>query len=395
MCLIEDGKSLKPIIACSMHLEAGDTFYTETLKVRKAREGVMEFLLINHPLDCPICDQGGECDLQDISFVYGSDKGRFYEYKRAITLKKFNIFIKMLMTRCIHCTRCVRFFEEFRTDQTLILGVVGRGLFMEVGTYFNQLQSSELLSNIIDICPVGALTSQLYSFHARSWELLFYYTFDLLTLAINPIKVFFKNNVVYRILPCNSIVLTSFLFSTEWLLDSTRYSYDSIRINRFLYPSIYYNKIYYKYTLTRIFSIIQVFYVKILTHFFLNYCFAFLNLFFISPDLSLDVAYYLRKLSLKFLFQPFQTICMGLTLSANTYLKSLLTLSLKTTNALLFLGFNPRLQLPYSVLFFKQFLNQESRSILYYLGPFSLFTTNIVRLGACSNYMHWLLNGRH
>jgi len=162
MCLVEVAKSPKPIASCAMPVVPGMKVYTNTMMVKKAREGVMEFLLANHPLDCPICDQGGECDLQDQAMVFGSDRGRFYEFKRSVEDKDFGPFIKTVMTRCIHCTRCVRFATE--VAGVPVLGVTGRGNTMEIGTYVSKLFTSELSGNVIDLCPVGAITGKQYKF---------------------------------------------------------------------------------------------------------------------------------------------------------------------------------------------------------------------------------------
>jgi NADH dehydrogenase/NADH:ubiquinone oxidoreductase subunit G len=166
MCLIDDNKNVKPAIACAIVVTDNDQFYTTTLKVTKAREGILEFLLINHPLDCPICDQGGECDLQDLSLIFGGDRGRFHEYKRAVINKNLTPFIKTLMNRCIHCTRCVRFALEYMELDNL--GITGRGVTMEINTYIVNFLKSPLSGNIVDLCPVGAPTSRNYSFTARS-----------------------------------------------------------------------------------------------------------------------------------------------------------------------------------------------------------------------------------
>lgn len=155
MCLVEVAKSVKPIASCAMPVTPGMKVYTNTLMVKRAREGVMEFLLANHPLDCPICDQGGECDLQDQALVFGSDRGRFYEYKRAVSDKYISPYIKTVMTRCIHCTRCVRFATE--VARVPVLGTTGRGGKMEIGTYVEKLFDSGLSGNVIDLCPVGAI----------------------------------------------------------------------------------------------------------------------------------------------------------------------------------------------------------------------------------------------
>jgi len=166
MCLVEIEKSPKPVASCAQPLTAGMVIFTETPLVKKARESILEFLLINHPLDCPICDQGGECDLQDITLNFASDRGRFFEFKRFVEDKECGPFIKTIMTRCIQCTRCVRFLIELCGVENL--GSFGRGELMEIGTYINKFIKTELSGNLVDLCPVGALTSKPYAFAARS-----------------------------------------------------------------------------------------------------------------------------------------------------------------------------------------------------------------------------------
>jgi NADH dehydrogenase/NADH:ubiquinone oxidoreductase subunit G len=166
MCLVEIHTSLKLVVACAMPMQNNLKVYTSNYRIKKARESVLEFLLVNHPLDCPICDQGGECDLQDITLVYGSDKSRFYEYnKRSVFDKECGPFVKMIMTRCIHCTRCVRFLSEVGDNYDY--GMLNRGNNSEISTYIMQSLNNELSANIIDLCPVGALTSKPFSFMAR------------------------------------------------------------------------------------------------------------------------------------------------------------------------------------------------------------------------------------
>jgi NADH dehydrogenase/NADH:ubiquinone oxidoreductase subunit G len=165
MCLVEVQGIQKPIASCAIPITNGMTIFTNSKLVKKAREGILEFILINHPLDCPICDQGGECDLQDQSLVFGSDKGRFYEYKRSVNDKDCGPFIKTIMTRCIHCTRCIRFLDEISGFK--YLGLIGRGNKIEVSNFVSKSIYSELSGNIVDLCPVGALTLKTYSFKAR------------------------------------------------------------------------------------------------------------------------------------------------------------------------------------------------------------------------------------
>jgi len=167
MCLVEvESATNKPVIACSTYLTADMKIYTRSNLVNKIRENILELLLINHPLDCPICDQGGECDLQDQAMIYGNDRSRFLEKKRSSFDKNLGIFVKSIMTRCIHCTRCIRFCNEL-VGETQI-GIFGRGIYSEIGTYNENKLNSEIIGNIIDLCPVGALTSKPFSFSARS-----------------------------------------------------------------------------------------------------------------------------------------------------------------------------------------------------------------------------------
>lgn len=199
MCLVEVSKSVKPIASCAMPVLRDMRIFLDTSLVKKAREGIMEFLLSNHPLDCPICDQGGECDLQDQALIFGSDRGRFYENKRSVKKKKCSFFVKMIMTRCIHCTRCVRFVNEFIGLN--FFGMTGRGSKLEIGTYISMVLNNELLGNIIDLCPVGALTSNPYSFKIRSWENESIDSIDIFDSIGSNIRVDFKGFEVMRVLP--------------------------------------------------------------------------------------------------------------------------------------------------------------------------------------------------
>jgi NADH dehydrogenase/NADH:ubiquinone oxidoreductase subunit G len=166
MCLVEIQKAPKPVVSCAMPISKGMVIFTETPLVKKAREAVLEFLLINHPLDCPICDQGGECDLQEETLQYGSERGRYSDFKRSVEDKECGPIVKTIMTRCIHCTRCVRFSTEIAGQETL--GVFGRGQEMEIGTYISTFIKTELSGNLVDLCPVGALTSKPYAFKGRA-----------------------------------------------------------------------------------------------------------------------------------------------------------------------------------------------------------------------------------
>lgn len=231
MCLVEVEKSPKPVASCAMPVVEGMKIRTSTPLVKKAREGVLEFLLVNHPLDCPICDQGGECDLQDLTMVYGSDRGRFHEYKRGVEDKNIGPLIKTIMTRCIHCTRCVRFASEIAGVQEI--GTVGRGKDTEISTYIQKIFHSELSGNIIDLCPVGALTSKPYAFTARSWELKTVESIDLTDAVGSNIRIDVRGSEIMRILPRLNEEINE-----EWITDKTRFSYDGLKRQRLQSPMI-------------------------------------------------------------------------------------------------------------------------------------------------------------
>ena len=199
MCLVDIEKAPKPMPACATPVTNGMIVRTKSDKALKAQQGVMEFLLINHPLDCPICDQGGECDLQDQAVGYGRDSSRYDEHKRAVKDKNLGPLVKTVMTRCIHCTRCIRFASEIAGVAEL--GATGRGEGMEVGTYVERALTSELSGNLIDICPVGALTSKPYAFVARPWELKKTDSVDVLDAVGAAIRVDARGPEVLRILP--------------------------------------------------------------------------------------------------------------------------------------------------------------------------------------------------
>lgn len=240
MCLVEvKGGPPKPTASCAMgvrDLRPGPNgeppeMFTNTSMVKKAREGVMEFLLINHPLDCPICDQGGECDLQDQAMAYGHDSSRYKEDKRAVENKYIGPLVKTVMNRCIHCTRCVRFTTEVAGISEL--GLIGRGEDAEITTYLQQAMTSELQGNVIDLCPVGALTSRPYAFHARPWELTKTETIDVMDGLGSAIRVDTRGREVMRIMPrVNDDI------NEEWISDKTRFIWDGLRTQRLDRPYV-------------------------------------------------------------------------------------------------------------------------------------------------------------
>ncbi|XP_021779595.1 NADH-ubiquinone oxidoreductase 75 kDa subunit, mitochondrial isoform X2 [Papio anubis] len=231
MCLVEIEKAPKVVAACAMPVMKGWNILTNSEKSKKAREGVMEFLLANHPLDCPICDQGGECDLQDQSMMFGNDRSRFLEGKRAVEDKNIGPLVKTIMTRCIQCTRCIRFASEIAGVDDL--GTTGRGNDMQVGTYIEKMFMSELSGNIIDICPVGALTSKPYAFTARPWETRKTESIDVMDAVGSNIVVSTRTGEVMRILPRMHEDINE-----EWISDKTRFAYDGLKRQRLTEPMI-------------------------------------------------------------------------------------------------------------------------------------------------------------
>ena len=231
MCLVDMERAPKPVASCAMPAGEGMVVRTDTDRVTKAREGVMEFLLINHPLDCPICDQGGECDLQDQAMGYGFDSSRYEENKRAVEDKHMGPLISTTMTRCIHCTRCVRFATEVAGVPEL--GAIGRGESMEITTYLERTLASELSANVIDLCPVGALTSKPYAFTARPWELSKTESIDVMDAVGSNIRVDSRGAQVLRVLPRLNEEINE-----EWISDKTRYAIDGLRRQRLDRPYI-------------------------------------------------------------------------------------------------------------------------------------------------------------
>ena len=239
MCLVELKGSPKPVASCAWGVRdcrpgpngEPPVVNTKTPMVKKAREGVMEFLLINHPLDCPICDQGGECDLQDQAMAYGVDSSRYVENKRAVEDKYIGPLVKTIMTRCIHCTRCIRFTTE--VAGVAELGAIGRGEDMEITTYLEHAMTSELQSNVVDLCPVGALTSKPYAFTARPWELGKTQSVDVMDALGSAIRIDTRGREVMRILP-----RTNDDVNEEWISDKTRHVVDGLRTQRLDQPFV-------------------------------------------------------------------------------------------------------------------------------------------------------------
>ena len=250
MCLVEMEKSPKPVASCAMPAAEGMSIKTNTKFVEKARKGVMEFLLANHPLDCPVCDQGGECDLQDQSMFYGVDKSRYKENKRQVPENNMGPLIKTQMTRCIHCTRCVRFATEVAGVPEI--GAIGRGEDMQITTYLEKSMQSELSANVVDLCPVGALTSKPYVFEARPWELKKTESIDVMDGIGSNIRIDTYGWEVKRILPrINEDI------NEEWISDKTRYACDGLLNQRLDTPYVKYNGKFEKASWSEVFKIIK------------------------------------------------------------------------------------------------------------------------------------------
>ena len=233
MCLVEVERAPKPVASCAWPVQPGMKVKTNSPLAMKAREGIMEFLLANHPLDCPICDQGGECDLQDQSMRYGADRGRFHEItgKRGVEDKNIGPLVKTSMNRCIHCTRCIRFSNEVAGAPEL--GSTGRGNSMEIGTYLETQLDTELSGNVIDLCPVGALTSKPYAFRARPWELQHIESIDVMNAMGSNIRVDARGVEVMRVIPrLNDDI------NEEWIDDKTRFACDGLKTQRLTTPLI-------------------------------------------------------------------------------------------------------------------------------------------------------------
>jgi len=250
MCLVEMANAPKPVASCAMPLGPNMEIYTNSPLLSKAREAIMEFELLNHPLDCPICDQGGECDLQDESINFGSDHSRMYEMRTGVANKNYGPFIKLIMTRCIRCTRCVRFTEEIAPQyrnmmhdgllnlnikSSALLGTTTRGESTEIGMYIDNLLNTEFSGNIVDLCPVGALTNKTHAFTHRPWEIdQTIESLDLFDASGNEIRIDLYNGHIVRILPNNP---DSSLKNNRWINDKTRYSFDGLNLQRIVKPA--------------------------------------------------------------------------------------------------------------------------------------------------------------
>ena len=331
MCLVESNSAL--VVSCATLLIDKMNIFTKNKRVKKAREGVLEFILANHPLDCPICDQGGECDLQDIFLIFGSDRGRFYDMdKKSVTnLNCVGPFVKTIMTRCIHCTRCVRFLNEISGIQDF--GIIGRGSSMEIGTYIKNNINDELLGNIIDLCPVGALTSMPIAFKGRVWELKYIQSIDIFDSIGTNIRIGVTDNSINRIIPSLDD------FYDEWITNKARFIYDSFNIHRLYYPKLKLN--------TKFITVSWKFALLLFLYLYNNkyknniaiYCGPFLSI-----ELSITLKSLINSLGCSNILYFENTIYnfdFRYSFLLNTTIKELVSI-----NDVLLIGFNPRIEVP-------------------------------------------------
>lgn len=367
ICLVESNNAL--VVSCATLILDNMKIFTKTKRINKSREAVLEFILNNHPLDCPVCDEAGECDLQEILLNFGSDRGRFYELnKRAVNnLNCAGPFIKTVMTRCIQCTRCVRFAHEI--SALYDFGVIGRGLKMEIGTYILNFLNDELLGNIIDLCPVGALISMPASFSARSWEIKYMQSIDILDSIATSIRIGISINSVKRILPNLEE------YYDEWLSNKARFIYDSFNIQRLHYPKL---KLYYKFiSISWKIALYLFLYLLYNTNYIIQSC--------IGPYSSLELVY-----NLKIFFNNigcnniyYFEIDKNIPDSSYTFLLNNTLKNLNNINDLLIIGANVRLESPLlNSVFRKNYLNNLNFKV-YIIGlGLNYLNYKIINLGS-------------
>jgi NADH dehydrogenase (ubiquinone) Fe-S protein 1 len=379
MCLVEVEKSLKPVASCAMPVVAGMRIKTNSVYVKKAREGVMEFLLLNHPLDCPICDQGGECDLQDQAMVFGSDRGRYYELKRSVEDKNLSPFIKTIMTRCIHCTRCVRFLIEIAGKREL--GLTGRGNTMEINTFVNNLLDTEISGNVIDLCPVGALTSKPNAFKVRSWELRTIESIDIFDSFCSNIGVQVRNDQIFRIIP-----ILNEAINEEWITDKIRFFYDGLKRQRILYPLIRVDNFLITTTWKNIFPhLLQNFYKDDL----------YIN---VLSGATLDMETLVRIRNFFCKLENVNITLLGFNKKFNDF-RSQYICNVKLQNIIyadvgLIVGVNVRMEVPLLNIRFRN-LNRKRGIIIYNLGVTEAVDNFFKKFGNSVTTIYAILEGRH
>jgi NADH dehydrogenase (ubiquinone) Fe-S protein 1 len=383
MCMVEVQKTIKPVIACATSISKDMVIFTNTELVKIARENVLELLLINHPLDCPICDQGGECDLQDEALIYGTDRGRFIENKRSVEDKELGPIIKTIMTRCIHCTRCIRYAEE--VAGVPILGTMGRGGDTEIGTYVTKLFNSEVTGNLIDLCPVGALTSKPYAYKARSWELQSTEAFDIFDSLVSFIRIDIKGNEIMRVLPRRNDYL-----NREWITDKVRFFYEGAKLNRLMFPLVKHNK-KYLITCSNIFAY---------NYFIEIYNKTYNNISVINDNIDLlDSIYYIKLMDL-----------FNINSYSNNYGSKLITSDFRSNwllnhsvsdlinhKCIVFVNVNLKLEnaVLNTLLFNTIYNGEQDNQSIYFIGSYFKNTFSMYHIGITSNTLFAIQEGKH
>ena len=382
MCLVEMDNSPKPVASCAMPVSEGMNIKTNSELVKKARNGVMEFLLINHPLDCPICDQGGECDLQDQAMAYGKGFSRFVESKRAVKDKNLGPLIKTHMTRCIHCTRCVRFAEEVAgIDQ---IGTIGRGEDTEITTYLESTVGSELSANIIDLCPVGALTSKPYAYIARPWELKKIDSIDLMDAVGSNVRFDTKADRIMRVLPrVNESI------NEEWISDKTRFAYDGLLTQRLDKGYIKKNG---KLEEVDNLELVNLFAEKIRS----SDSIASLLGNIIDCETIYAFKLFLDGLEKKVVYDCRQDNSFIVPGDRSSYLFNTTIQGIDECDLCLFVGCNPKVEAPIlNSRIRKRFLNSDSNIEIGYIGQSAEFNYKVNFLGESPSILKSILNGKH
>ena len=410
MCLVEIEKSPKPVASCAMPLTPGMVIFTDTPLVKKAREAVLEFLLINHPLDCPICDQAGECDLQDLTLNYGADRSRFFEVKHGVEDKNCGPIIKTIMTRCIHCTRCIRFLTEIAGLE--IFGALGRGELMEIGPFFSKYVKTELSGNLVDLCPVGALTSKPYAFLARNWELKKIETVDILDAFGSNIVIHTRNNTTSKKNLQNKFLIKDQILrvvpkfqanlNEHWLSDKSRYALDGLFFNRttqILVPTEFYQ------TGISVKKYLPINWSTDFLTFFLNKFSNEISLknkdknFFIGNIgklLSIEEIYFFFKFFKKFGISNFliENSVYNFKIDLPLFYQFNSTYSkIENTDLLCLIYTNPRFDSAMlNIKIRKQFFNKDL--LIFYLGNFQEFTYPIIHLGQSLKNLIKIVEGK-
>ena len=386
MCMVEVQKTIKPVIACATSISKDMVIFTNTELVKIARENVLELLLINHPLDCPICDQGGECDLQDEALIYGTDRGRFIDNKRSVEDKELGPIIKTIMTRCIHCTRCVRYAEE--VAGVPILGTMGRGGDTEIGTYVTTLFNSEVTGNIIDLCPVGALTSKPYAFKARSWELQSTEAFDIFDSLVSFIRIDVKGNEIMRVLPRRNDNINK-----EWITDKIRFFYEGAKLNRLMFPLIKHSK-KYLITCSNIFA--YNFFIEIYS----NKYYKSNNISVINDNIDVMDSLYYSKLMDLLNINNYSNLYNKKLISSdfrNGWLLNNTISSFINSKCIVFISINLKLEnaVLNTLLFNAIYNNEQSNENIYFIGSYFKNTFNMYHIGITNNTLYAIQEGKH